>query len=320
MHRLTVDRRYRVSIAKISVVVAAACGSAHAQNAQAEALFNDAEKLLDAGKVAEACDAFEASNKIESRAGTMVRLGQCREQNHQLASAWSAYKGALNRVKDPAKRSFALARSTELEPKLSTITISIPEDRRVTGLAITRNGTVVDPTLWNRVVPSDGGDNVIIATAPGHEQWKSTVAVPIDRGKIVVEIPRLTPLKVATTAPPSEPPTGTLTFRRKVAIGGAVTATASLTVGIVLGVLAKKRESNAFTLCPDPDVPCEHAERAHSLTVSGHRLAIAADVLFGAAGGLAIGAAILWLTGAPKGAPAVAIIPTTTGIEIVGRY
>jgi len=45
------------------------------------------------------CEAFDASNRLEPRAGTLIALGDCREKNQQLASAWSAYKDALTRVR-----------------------------------------------------------------------------------------------------------------------------------------------------------------------------------------------------------------------------
>src|SRR4051812_9331394 len=76
-------------------------GPAHAQNAQAERLFDEGNKLMADGKLAQACTAFEASNRVEPRAGTLIRLGECREKNHQLASAWSAYKDARNLATDP---------------------------------------------------------------------------------------------------------------------------------------------------------------------------------------------------------------------------
>src|SRR5438477_7089606 len=104
------------SIAAISLVIAAASTDARAQSAEAQALFNDGAKLMKQGKLAEACDAFEASNRIEARAGTLIRLGECREANHELASAWSAYKDALTRVKDPKKQKLATARIAEIEP------------------------------------------------------------------------------------------------------------------------------------------------------------------------------------------------------------
>ena len=113
---------------------------AAAQNAAAEALFSDGEKLLKEGKVAEACDAFEASNRLEPRAGTLVNLGTCREQNHQLASAWSAFKDALSRAKDPKKKKIAETRIKSIEPRLSYLTISVADESRVDGLVVSRDG------------------------------------------------------------------------------------------------------------------------------------------------------------------------------------
>src|SRR4051812_8166985 len=78
------------SIAATSVLVAGLflARAAHAQSAEAEQLFREGDRLMTEGKTVEACDAFEGSNRIEPRAGTLIRLGECREKNHQLASAW----------------------------------------------------------------------------------------------------------------------------------------------------------------------------------------------------------------------------------------
>ncbi|MBK9032011.1 MAG: hypothetical protein IPL61_11900 [Myxococcales bacterium] len=116
-------------------------GTALAQNADAEVLFNEAVQLETEGKVPEACNAFEASNRIEPRAGTLIRLGQCREKQGLMVSAWSAYKDSLTRVKDPKKRKLAQDRVNALEPTLSYLTVSVPDDVRVDGLVVTRNGS-----------------------------------------------------------------------------------------------------------------------------------------------------------------------------------
>src|SRR5258708_27665131 len=112
-------------------------GRAHAQNAEAEAMFNEGDKLMTEGKLAQACDAFEASNRVEQRAGTLIRLGECREKNRQLASAWSAYKDALTRVRDPRKRELSLARASDIDPRLSFRTVSVPDESRIDELLIT---------------------------------------------------------------------------------------------------------------------------------------------------------------------------------------
>ena len=97
--------RARASTAATSaLILLGLAGSAAAQNADAEVLFNEAVALETEGNIPKACEAFEASNRIEPRAGTLIRLGQCREKQQLFVSAWSAYKDALTRVKDPAKK------------------------------------------------------------------------------------------------------------------------------------------------------------------------------------------------------------------------
>src|SRR5450432_1219815 len=93
----------RLLLLLTSIAAISFAPTAYAQSAEAEQLFSDGDKDMKLGKLEQACDAFEASNRIETRAGTLIRLGQCREDLHELASAWSAYKDAVTRVKDPKK-------------------------------------------------------------------------------------------------------------------------------------------------------------------------------------------------------------------------
>jgi hypothetical protein len=319
-----------LSIAAVCVV---ACGLgpalAYAQSAEAEATFLEGDRLMTAGKLAEACDAFEASNKVEQRAGTLIRLGECREKNRQLASAWSAYKDALTRVKDPRKRDFAFARANEIEPKLSFLTISIPDDSRIDGLMITRNGKPVDPLLWNRAVPVDGGPYTVAGRAPGHEAWQTTVEVPIEHGKVSVDVPKFkelvkllapspAPAPIEPHAPNVKPPPapGRFTAKRKAAIGFCAGAVLGVTAGITTGLLARSKQDQADALCPDPNLPCAETPRARSLNHSAHGLAIGADIGFGVGAALAIGAGVLWVTGGGETSHGLAVVPQLTGQDL----
>jgi hypothetical protein len=156
------------------------------------------------GQFAEACTAFEASNRVEPRAGTLLRLGDCRESNQQLASAWSAYKDARNLASDTRKRQYATTKATALESRLSRLTVSVSDQSRIPGLALTRNGTSFDPALWNRPLPVDGDDYVIIARAPGYDTWRKTIHVPVAGANLRVEVPVLT--KAIPAATPDPPP------------------------------------------------------------------------------------------------------------------
>jgi len=311
-------------------------GPAWAQNADAEALFNDGDRLMSAGKIADACDAFEASNRIETRAGTLIRLGECREANHQLASAWSAFKDALTRVRDPRKREIAQAKAAELEPKLSFLTVSVSDEARIDGLQLARNGKPLDPGLWNRAVPVDGGTYIISGRAPGHEEWQTTVVIDNEHGKGSVDVPKFKEI-AKLVAPPTpveakhddndaeiERDGGNapsmFTRKRKIAIGVAGAGAAAAIAGTVLGLTAKHRQDEAFGLCPDPATPCAGADRATSLLHSGHQLAIEADVAYGVAAGAAIGAGVLWFLGKPQISRHVAIVPTASGFAIAGGF
>ena len=305
-------RDWRPARVAVAVVVAlcATGGAARAQSGSAAALYNEGYRLLDEGKLAEACEAFEASNRALPGAGTYIGLGHCRERNHQLASAWSAYQDAQARARDAEKRDFASARIAALAPRLSYLTVTVSTTNRAAGLTIARNGTRLDPRLWNRRLPIDGGDYVIEARAPGREPWKIHVHVPEEGGQITTAVPDLE----AEVAP--SPPAAAWTLRRKLAVGSFVAGAAAAVTGTALAVWARRDHDQADQLCPmGPEVPCLNNARATSMGRSAHNLSIGADVAFGIAGAAVITGAILWFTGerhASDGAPApptVAIAP-----------
>lgn len=319
--------RRHASIAATSLLLALlSAGTAHAQSAEAEALFDAGDKLMTEGKLAEACESFEASNRAESRAGTLIRLGECREQNHQLASAWSAYKDALTRVKDPNKRAIATEKVAQLEPRLSHLTVLVGAEHRPDGLAISRNGKAMDPALWNRAMPLDGGDYVVTASAPGFTAWSGTITVPEERGEPSLQVPVLeaTPVAVVEKPRPVEtPPPSMFTPMRKVSMALAGVSAVSLVVGVVLGASAKGKQHDAEKLCPDPQVPCASAAEANALSSNGHDRATMANFAFGVAAAAAIGAGVLWVVGHPEeSAPRVAAVPLASGVAFTlsGRF
>lgn len=340
--------RAAVSIAAISAVALAFAGDARAQNADAEALFNDAVRLEAEGKTDEACDAFEGSNRLEARAGTLLRLGQCREKQDRLVSAWSAYKDALTRVKDPKKKQAAIDRIAALEPMLSYLTVSVPDDVRVDGLVVLRNGKPLDPVLWNRAVPVDGGVYTIEGSAPGHESWRTSVEVATKGDKLSVEVPRFKAISTLVDPPPggggggdiAPPPGGggeegppdedlpapsAFTGKRKLALGLAGAGVVAIGAGVALGLSAKGLEDDAFALCPDGEgAPCANAAEANALADRGDSRAMLANVAFGVGGVAIVGAAVLWFTGKPAARDGVAVTPRigprSAGVTVQLRF
>lgn len=309
--------------------------SAHAQNAAAESLFSDGERLMKAGQLAQACDAFEASNRLEARAGTLINLGLCREKNNQLASAWSAFKDALTRVKDPSKQRIATERIAAIEPRLSYVTISIPDESRIDGLVVTRNTVPVDAALWNRAVPVDGGTYVIAGRAPGHEEWSTTIDVPNELGKVSVDVPRFKELAKLMTPPPdpdkatddaSEEQVATtessiFTPKRELALGVGAGGLVVLATGVVLGIQANGFQDDAYALCPDPTRQCPDGDRANDLLAKGQTRALLANISYGVGAAGLIGAGVLWFFGAPASHDStVAVTPRANGFDLTVRF
>jgi len=315
----------------IALVLLAGAGRARAQSAEAAKLFDDGDRLMAQGALAAACEAFDASNQVESRAGTLIRLGECRQRNHQLASAWSAYKDALVRVKDPRKRDIAAAKVAELEPLLSYLIVNVSDESRVDGLALTRNRAPLEPVLWNRAIPVDGGSYTISGRAPGHEEWSTTVEVPIERGKVSVDVPKFKELAKLIVAPATsrepmlqprlEATTPLPPHRRRTALAIALagSSVAAIATGVVLGLQATSKRDDAAKLCPDPAVACDRASDANALASAGKTRALAADLAFAVGGAAAVAAGLVWFTGRPE-TRGVAIAPTLTGVTAFVRW
>jgi tetratricopeptide (TPR) repeat protein len=178
-------------VAWSSVAVAQSAG------AQAEVLFRQARDLLAAGKVAEACSAFEESQNLESTVNTLLNLAACREKLGQFASAWGHFLEAVRQTRTATDartqqlRDVAQARAQKLEPRVSKLTINVPQHSQVDGLEITRGTERVNPGLWNRALPIDGGTYTITARAPGSSPWSTEITVAPESDTRTVEIPDL---------------------------------------------------------------------------------------------------------------------------------
>jgi hypothetical protein len=194
------SRRYLVVLAVLGVLA----GSAGA-SPESEKLFHEGRDLLKAGRVAEACDAFAGSQKLEAKLGTLLNLADCREKQGQTATAWSLFLEVkrLAAAEHDARRSAeAVRRASVIQAKLSYLTITVARERQVEGLVVKRNGLVVDRPQWNTPIALDPGDHVIEASAPGRKPWSTTRTLGA-RQKLDVVVEAL-----AAEPPPPEPAAG----------------------------------------------------------------------------------------------------------------
>jgi len=167
----------------------ASAGLAHAQIA--EQLFREGKRLMAEGKIAEACTAFEGSYRKDEAVTTLLNLADCREKNGQYASAWGHFIEAERKTRgnsaEAVFNSTAKDRAGKLEGRLSYLIINVPDEARVDGLEITRNGQPVDKAEWNRDIPVDGGTWKVEGKAPAFEAWSTSVTVGKEKGQAVGE-------------------------------------------------------------------------------------------------------------------------------------
>ncbi len=304
---------------------------ARAQSAEAEALFRDGRSLIKAGKLAAGCDKLAASERLESSVGTLLNLGDCREKQGKLATAWAAFRKAEAMAKrsgrDDRRQAEAGRRAAQLEPRLSHLVIDVAN--RADGEVVRRDGEIVDEAEWNTPLPVDPGRTTILAEAPGRAPWRTTVAIEAGTPRRLVEVPRLAVVEpvASEAAAPWPPPRPervhraaappplhtTWTATRAISAVLAVAGAGALGTGIYFGVRANDLADRADARCPG--TVCNDPEGLR-LNDQAHTAASRANVLYLAGGAAVAGAAVLWLVGAPG---EVAVVPVAASSPAGGR-
>jgi serine/threonine-protein kinase len=304
---------------------------AHAQSkddvARADALFNAAKALTDAGQYTDACAKYAESKRLAPGIGVTLYLADCYEHIGRTASAWTEFRSAegLAREKGDKRADVARDHAQALESKLVRLTIVVAPTVPQSGLQILRDGLPVTQEELGLAVPVDPGDHAVVVSAPGHASKTLTTHVDPENPSATVRIDSLEELPAAAvpvpaTAPPGppSPPPATLPnepappvavdrgrTRRYVGLGIGGAGAVGLVVGSVFGVLAKVKfdqsnsvQCNASTdRCYSPGFPMRK-DAEHAATTS--------DVGFALGGVLLAAGATVYFT-APKAVPAVGI-------------
>ena len=279
-------------------MIVLAGGVAHA-NPAAEELFREGRELMRARKLAEACDRFERSNKLEPRVGTLLNLADCREQLRQTASAWEAFENARAlalQVGDVRRAAEAERRAAAVQARLAFVIVTVPEASRVPSLVIRRGDAAIDPAAWNVKLPLDPGAYTVSASAPGRRPWTTTIAVA-EHATVEVRVPVLAidpaAVRAQTVAPvaavrPRDPPLrgvgvgafAGVTHSEDAALGARVLDAIAVPGGALRGVLMFYR----FRDSRDPDASQTYAVGAAADYVRPvlPQLAMAAGIGIGA--------------------------------------
>jgi hypothetical protein len=170
----------------------------------AKPLFEEARRLLAAGKYQEACAKLEETRKLYAGAGVLLNLGDCYEHLGRTGSAWDAFTAsaaAASRSGRSEEEAEANRRRNLLSSRVSHFVVHVVNE--TAGLVVTRDGSVVDRSAWGQPLTIDPGPHEIRADAAGFH-WQTRISVPDSAQTITVDVPELQ--EQAGVAPPSPVP------------------------------------------------------------------------------------------------------------------
>jgi hypothetical protein len=219
--------------------------------AGAQVLFDEAKRLLEAGRVAEACPKFLRSFKLDPKPGAAFHLGACYEKNGQTASAWARYLEAASlaeHARQADRAAYAREAAKAIEPKLARLTVVVPKP--AAGLLVRRDGEVVEASKLGTAVPVDSGKHVLEASAPGKAPWSKTIEVATGDAAARIEVPELGDL-VGPGAPAPPVASGGSAWKTAGAVLMGASAVGFVAGGVLVGV-AHAKSSDLAAKCPVP--------------------------------------------------------------------
>lgn len=180
--------------------------------AAAEALYDQALRLMQSQQYSEACPKLEESQRLDPGVGTLLYLGHCYQEQGRLASAWATFKEAAYAAADAGQKdreAMATERADALKPQLATLTLKVTEPD-LEGMEVSRDGEPQRQAAWGVPVPVDPGSHRIEARAPNRRAWTKTLEVRKGPGNFEIVVPALDPETThpaaATAAPPPPDP------------------------------------------------------------------------------------------------------------------
>jgi tetratricopeptide (TPR) repeat protein len=196
-----------------ALAAVAAPGVAHADETAptAEQLFQESRALVEKGDYAAACPKLEKSQELDPAVGTQFNLADCYEHLGRTATAYALFEEVARIARAAGKferEKSARERATALAPKLAHVHLDVKA--AAPGLEIRIDDALVAKSTWSAELPIDPGAHRIVASAPSHASWESTIAARESQVS-EVHVPELVdtsvrPAPPAPTTAPSTPP------------------------------------------------------------------------------------------------------------------
>lgn len=171
------------------VALCSLAGVAHAD--RAEQLFKKGQKLLAEKRYAEACAAFEDSDRLDPEIGAKLNIGRCYQEWGKLATAWRWYTAAeqmASKAGDPRAPKIH-ARIEELDRDVPRLALVLPPSAATDQLAIQLDGTPLALATLGDERRIDPGSHDITIVVDGKPRVQT---IPVQRGdhaRIELEVP-----------------------------------------------------------------------------------------------------------------------------------
>jgi len=186
-----------------------------AETAAARGLAVDGLKLADAGRCSEAIDKLARAEKLHHSAIVQGKLGECQISLGKLVDGTENLRKVLREPLPPAP-SPALLKAREraqtaldgAKPKIAFLMISVKGPKEVSTATVTVDGESVPPALLDADRPTDPGEHVIEASAPGYLKASARVSVKEAERKAVSVRLDVDPNAVAPPPPASQAESG----------------------------------------------------------------------------------------------------------------
>ncbi len=300
-----------------------AAEAAAGDQSTARALFDEALADMKADRWDSACPKLERGMLLDRGIGMRHNLALCYEHTGRLASAWTLFtEVSVDAAAQGESRRAQVARghADAIEPKLSYIVLVVPDEARIAGLNIRRDGAPVAASAWGLKIPLDPGMHQIDASAARRRAWHMDVAVDRGGATILLKIPVLEPETPANRAIPVAAPTGLTTTRKLALVAGAV-GVVGIAVGSIFGFRALSKNSESNESGCNGNVCTEGAAQIRRTARTAGDISTVGFVV-GAAG--LIGGAALWIVGKPTDSTGATLQPghgsALAGITVQGAW
>lgn len=244
-------RGRRLFFANVACAAWLASGAARADGSEerAQALFDEGRRLMDVGKIDEACSRFAESQRLDPGGGTLLNLALCHERTGKIATALGEFEAALSlaaRDRRSDREELAREHVTSLGPRVPRVMLVVSREADATRLVVAIDGAPIDRASWGTPRPLDPGRHLVEARANGFKTFAITVSLRADGGALGVEIP---PLEPDTAAGPPPTPDSAPAHRSALFHVGLWTGVAGYTVSLGTGILAFVAHDNAASKC-----------------------------------------------------------------------